>query len=632
MNEQGSITVERFGGDRIHLTGWAGPSTAAKCKAVGGGRFRPKEKSPTRKPLWDFPLTLATCRAFRAQFGDALVIGPELNRWAKQAIAERGDLATLALADDATLVRVPEEAPAMDQAMSERRYQRVAALWGAKAGSFLLADQQGLGKSIETLATILEAGRVSDATQWHLVLAPLVAVESVWSAEVQKWLHDTGVMVVPLVGSLPARAKVLDNLDVPPEAQHVFVVINIESARIKPAYDEVKDPDHKKPKYLAENAALRQLHERVWDTVVVDECQRALIRTTGKMSHTRAGFTLLSKNSERRIALSGTPMRGKPEQLWGTLNWLCPDVYTSYWSWIDRYFKRTSNGFSNYILDGFQSDGEQRLANDLSEIMLRRTKAEVLKELPPKTYAGSHLDPTDETTPHGVWLDLLPAQRKQIADLERNGYLEFAGGDEIEVQGSLAEYTRDKQLANAVHEVKGGVLTPTTESPKYEWLLNWLEEADGEKIVVASQFTAVIDVWAAGLREVGYKVSVLTGKTPMGKRAAMVEQFQTTDEVQVFMLNTKAGGVAITLDAADYLVLIDETTIPDDQEQVEDRIHRTSRIHNVTIYYLRALGSIDEEISWIAAARANIQSYLLDGSRGVETAKRLFYSQKERNA
>jgi SNF2 family DNA or RNA helicase len=104
----------------------------------------------------------------------------------------------------------------------------------------------------------------------------------------------------------------------------------------------------------------------------------------------------------------------------------------------------------------------------------------------------------------------------------------------------------------------------------------------------------------------------------------MVEQFQTTDEVQVFMLNKQAGGVALTLDAADYVVLVDEDTIPDVDEQVEDRAHRTSRIHNVTVYRLRCMGTQDEEVAWIAAARLDVQQYLLDGARGVKAARALY--------
>jgi len=259
--------------------------------------------------------------------------------------------------------------------------------------------------------------------------------------------------------------------------------------------------------------------------------------------------------------------------------------------------------------------------------MLRRTKAEVLPELPPKSYGGALLDPLDENSPVGVWLEPLPSQKRQIAQLEQDGLLTNPGtdeGEEVLVNGTLAEYTRSKQLANTVHEIVNGELRPTLESPKYEWLLGLLDQLDGGKLVVASQFTSFLKVVARGLTDAGYKVCLLTGETAQSKRADMVKRFQETDEIQVFMLNTKAGGVALTLDAADFLVLLDETTVPDDQAQVEDRIHRASRMHNVTIYYLRTLGSLDEEIAWIAAARMDVQRYLMDGSRGVQYARKIY--------
>lgn len=608
-------------GDEIRLTG-GGRGTKTKA-AAAGGRWRQAQGH------WVFRAETGTCRALRAQFGDELRIGRDLNRWARKALALEARLHGLASQIDAELTNVPRTAPKMDAAMGSRSYQRVAAKWVAETGSCLIADQQGLGKSIETLASIIETAPETDATQWHLITAPSVAVESVWTAEVLRWLDANNARVRPLTGTLAEREEGLRVLLTEEHHEaHVFVVANLESARVKPHWKKGDPQTPKKAKYHVKDAVLPALFSIEWDTVIVDECQRALIRTSGVKGQTRAGFELLSKNCKRRIALSGTPMRGKPEQLWGTLHWLRPDVYTAYWSWVDRYFKRTGNGYSNYLIDGFQPGGEDRLAADLQTIMIRRTKAEVLPELPPKQYAGTYLDPTDESSPFGVWLDPLPGQLKQIHDFERDGMLDFGDEGEMMGNGSLAVYTRNKQLANGVHRLVNGVFTPTLESPKYEWLVRWLEEADGEKVIVSSQYTAVIDTWAAGLRDLGYSVAVLTGKTSRGARVQMVQSFQTTDEIQVFMLNAKAGGVALTLDAADYVVHLDESPVPDDQEQVEDRAHRTSRIHNVTVYALRVLGTQDEEIAWVAAARADVQQYLLDGARGVKAARALYDESK----
>ena len=81
--------------------------------------------------------------------------------------------------------------------------------------------------------------------------------------------------------------------------------------------------------------------------------------------------------------------------------------------------------------------------------------------------------------------------------------------------------------------------------------------------------------------------------------------------------------MALTLDRADDLVILDETFIPDDQEQVEDRIHRVSRNHKVTIHYLRTLGTIEESIALKTAERDDLQKRIIDGERGVEYARSL---------
>lgn len=612
------VTAERVG-DRIHLIGWLGENTPDLCKAVGGGRF-----SKAGGAHWAYPLDLGVCRRLREVFTDQLVIGPELRAWAWAARQTEDRLQNLSTARDAELRWLPELFPVADAAMASRSYQRAAVAFGAEAGSFGLFDQPGLGKTLETLGAIVEqAGPDASTPRRHLVFAPSVAVTAVWAPEVQRWL-GSWAEVFPVVGSASEREAILQAA-LRSKAQHVFVIANIEMTRIKPQ----PKPDGGKPDFPIHNAAYPALFSVEWDTIIVDESHRALIRTKGVSTQQRAGFTQL--RSKNRIALSGTPMRGKPEQLWGTLNWLRPDLFTSYWKWVERYFELSSNGYSDYVIGDFLDGAEEKMQRDLSSIVLRRTKAEVLPELPPKTYAGYYLIPDNPKSPFGVWLPLEGKHRKQYQEFEKEGALSFEN-DELIAHGPLAEYTRKSQLANGVWKKEGGKFVPTLESPKWDWLVQKISELgipEGEgdaKIVVASKSTALLNVFHAGLTELGVAAFLLTGETPEKSRAKMVESFQTRNDVRVFMLNIKAGGVAVTLDAADDLVLLDETTVPDDTEQVEDRLHRTSRIHNVTIHILRTLDTQDEEIAWVAAARENIQKYLLDGTRGVEAARKLFFT------
>jgi SNF2 family DNA or RNA helicase len=257
----------------------------------------------------------------------------------------------------------------------------------------------------------------------------------------------------------------------------------------------------------------------------------------------------------------------------------------------------------------------------------------------PKSYPGWHLDRTDTNSPYGVWLEMSPAQERANKRLLKDGVLGDSA-DAVMVNGHLAVDTRQKQLAGSMVKVENGEVIPCLPSPKFDWVVEKLAELgiDGERdevkvnesgeiprIVIASQFTKLLNLFARELHQLGIDAWLLTGEQSERKRMEAMADFQSEHPTrQVALINTKAAGVAITLDMADDLVILDETYNPDDQEQVEDRVHRTGRAHNVNIWYLRMLGSIEEEIGWVTAARESVARYLLDKSRGVDTAKRLY--------
>jgi SNF2 family DNA or RNA helicase len=172
-------------------------------------------------------------------------------------------------------------------------------------------------------------------------------------------------------------------------------------------------------------------------------------------------------------------------------------------------------------------------------------------------------------------------------------------------------------------------------SGKFNWLLNFLEERGIEpngdlsdevhKVVVASQYTSLINMWAVSLQEKGIHCYTLTGATSDKRRAAITKDFQEHDDVRVFFINTTAGGVSITLDSADDIVLMDETWVPDEQEQVEDRVHRASNVtHNVDVWYVRSKDTIEEGIAQTNAGKALANHVVLDAQRGLKFAAERF--------
>jgi len=249
-------------------------------------------------------------------------------------------------------------------------------------------------------------------------------------------------------------------------------------------------------------------------------------------------------------------------------------------------------------------------------VMLRRTKGEVAQDLPPKQYIEH-------------WCDPSPQQQKQYDEMALMGEAMF-GERSVSATGVLAELTRLRQIATAYQGADGPVMA---KSCKWLFLLELLEERglvgtsrydNGTKYVIASQFGQVINAMEAEFRKLKVPVLKITGDVSPKQRLAAQASFQGVGGPRIMLLNTIAGGVAIDLDAhCDELFFMDETFVPDDQEQVEDRIHRVSRIHQVAIHYLYAKGSIDEKIAGMNISKDQIQKRVLDGRRGVEFALRM---------
>ena len=230
---------------------------------------------------------------------------------------------------------------------------------------------------------------------------------------------------------------------------------------------------------------------------------------------------------------------------------------------------------------------------------LKRTKAEVVPDLPPIQYAGTPI--REPGSPNYVQLDMLPEQARAYNQMVADSEVTL-DGTRITATGVLAEITRMRQFANAAGRMgEGRTILPALPSNKLDWLVDFMEEREGTgaKVVVASSFSAIVELAADVLRGAGFEVLTLTGATKDRDRSDLVARFQDPkDSLQVVCINRIAGGESITLDAADEMVVIDQPWISDQDDQLEPRIHRVSRIHQVTVYRLISVGTIDE---WMAS-------------------------------
>lgn len=615
------------------------------------------------------PLSLTNCKELRRLFGDRLEISDGLNNWAFDEIERLGAIENFSSADsDAELdPRVAEQLPGL--ARMVHAYQRAGIAFITHTRNALLADQPGLGKTLQTIGAMANAGVTGDI----LVAAPSAAVATTWPDELARWAPNDEVIVV--MGTGPKRHKIFaqhglgervnsDDQTIEPtkpgdgSSGRRWFIVNLEMMRsqwVKPKRVHRKHKTTGQMGWFEEKGwwshSYPELHNHEWAAFVIDESHRCLICHSAKpqsQTQVRAGAGMIPVAEDGlRIALSGTPLRGKVENLWGTLNWMDPEKYHAYWTWAQQWFHVLGDPRnpreSPMEINGLDETKAKAFYDDIAPIMLRRTKAEVRPELPDKLYAGTPLpyeDGTvDEHSPIGHWLTMSPKQAKAYQEIREQAETVLESGVLV-ANGVLAELTRLKQFAichGDLEERADGEykFLPQLPSTKFEWLVEFLDslginkhssmEPDEEerKVVVASQFTSILNMYEAELAKLGIETLKITGQVSQKQRKENKDRWQQPGGPRVFLLNTAAGGVSLTLDAADDLVFLDETWIPDEQEQVEDRIHRVSRLHNVTIHYLRTLGTIEENIALTTGSRERLTKMLIDGQRGVSFAKSL---------
>jgi SNF2 family DNA or RNA helicase len=595
-----------------------------RCKLVDGNRWVKTQKA------WSYPLEWSTCLELRQVWGAELLIGPQLTAWATAEKQRRAELADIAKQSSFDLVRVQREAPELAEAMMQRTYQQVGAAFLARLKHGLLGDQPGLGKTLQAMAAVIESG----VEGVILVVAPATAVRGTWLPEIEKWLPGDAVWAC--TGTRAHRIRVIQQcLFARPESGRRWLIINPEMLEVGHDITKKKVVVGHRDIYYHDLDAFSFAH------IIVDESHRMLITRTAKVKdqpYVRQGLGALQVvEGGLRLAMSGTPMRGKQVNLWGTLNWLQPQRYTSFWRWVEKWFECWDDPVQgDRVIGDLKPHREQEFHRELDSVMLRRTKAEVVPDLPPKLYAGRRLK-NQTNGAAGIWLPMTLEQKRCYAEIRRDAAATLDGGT-LMANGVLAELTRLRQFAVCAAKLdENGDLRPTLLSNKFEWLVAWLAERgierDGEgesKVIVASQFSQVLDLFSAELNKLGIDTLMITGVVSGARREAAKTSFQSDGGPRVMLLTTTAGGVSLTLDAADDVIFLDETWIPDDQEQVEDRSHRVSRMHQVTIWYVRSLGTVEHQIATANIEADDLQKTLLDGRRGVSIARQLLDDPKEK--
>jgi Zierdtviridae DNA helicase len=621
-----SVTCE-LSEDQKRIEVWFSysPSDVAAVKRVPGAHFVPKDKSYNGAAHWTIPKEMESARSLRRSFGDRLELGEAVKEWARRAVAQESQLSTLAVAERADLTRLPivlpdlyralhvgprgkQMTPAeMDEAMKEPpSFQTADVAFGVVQQNPLNGNEPGLGKTLETIGAIFEAG-TDDGPQ--LVIAPKTALESTWQTELEHWQPHP---VYVSTGSDGEKRKTMARFvaECVAPGKPGWIVVNPDQVRL------TRDGE---PKFSL-------LPSIAWANIVLDEAHKNGVRNPKTLA-ARGLRKLKTREGGKTFALTGTPMGGRIINLWGLLNFLNPSLFSSKWRWAESWTDITDNGYGKTIgpsikhcerhfgitdADGGRPDCVEckRILDDfyrmLTPYIIRRTKKEALPYLPEK-----------DVIP--LWCDFADAEHKKQ-------YTAFAKEAEVIVNGAsisatniLAEYTRLKQFSSFKYTTKDGKLVPTASSGKLDMLEEKLTELgiwDGEsdeQAVIFSQFSTHVDLIHKWLLDNGIPAAKITGAVnKRGERTRLQNEFQSGKGIRVLVMTTTAGGLSITLDRASNVFIFDETWDPDDQTQAEDRCHRASRIHQVTIYYLRTKDTIESAIADVTLGKSIRNVQVLD--------------------
>lgn len=596
---------------------WANGQGKEWAKLVPGRR-------PVRNPddsfkCWAYPLTMDTCRTFRRVFGPGLRVSNELSEWASQSIAAGETLEELRDGATAEFPRVEREAPFLYAAMKDRKYQLSGAAFLGVGGQVILGDEPGLGKTLQTLAALIER----DA-KTILVACPRTATRSVWERETNRWAPSIATFVAQ--GDRASRERetgyFLDH-SVLIEGTRKMLIVNkemIRAVRVEVCPDGRQkigkdlwpnecydDPEHMKKHKTQNQADWPELFSIMWDAVVLDEAHHLLASTYNMQSKNitqgRYGAMLIRRNVKPgglAFALSGTPWSTLPKA-WGSLNWCRPDVWTSYWNFAATHFGVTPGKYSQIVAGGAKVP--KPLDKDAWDAALRpyylsRTKTVAAPDLPDIIYTGSPpVGRETEIDVNYVWVDMDEKQEKAYQSMKKLAEAKVKKGT-LTANGTLAEITRLRQFATSYGRMDDEDFVPDLPSSKMDWILQFMEEREGcdGKVLIASSFSRIVLLVANTLRKQKIRTLTLTGATSDQGRAKLVERFNDVDDpLQVAVIQSRTGGEAITLDGdCDELIIVDPPWKSTWETQLVSRIHRVSRIHQVFVYRLVTPGTVEE--------------------------------------
>ena len=443
----------------------------------------------------------------------------------------------------------------------------------------ILADDMGLGKTIQVLAHILDERARGTLSGPVLVVATTSLVGN-WCAEAARFCPGLNVLSLQL-----------------PKGEREAALHRVAEADLVVTTYQL---------LVRDQAALEA--ER-FALVILDEAQAI------KNAASQAAKAVRALRADRRLAMTGTPLENHLGELWAQLDAVAPGFLGAH-KWFGRHYRTP-------IERQGDDEARQRLARRIGPLMLRRTRDQVLTELPEKTESLRSVALSGAQRELYESLRLAQHQRVQQSIAERG--LAQSGIVMLDALLKLRQVCCDPRL------VKLASARAVKRSAKLDQLRELLPTLieQGRRILIFSQFTEMLDLISTALDDDGIAFETLTGQTPGVQRKARVARFQE-GAVPVFLISLKAGGVGLNLTTADTVIHYDPWWNPAVEAQATGRAHRMGQRNPVMVYKLVCSGTVEERITELQARKADLAASIL--AQEGEATRTLALDQSELDA
>ncbi|MDR2642361.1 MAG: DEAD/DEAH box helicase [Planctomycetaceae bacterium] len=433
------------------------------------------------------------------------------------------------------------------------------AMWGVGC---CLADDMGLGKTIQALALLLLRADLGAA----LVVSP-TSVCFNWEREAQRFAPSLNIKrIQPISSSMSSAKKERDELIFSGGKHDVLIT-----------------------SYSLLQQEIELFSQVKYATVILDESQAI----KNPDSQRAKAATMLQSNF--RVGMTGTPIENNLIELWSLFRFLNPGLLGS-----QKFFEER---FAIPIQREASSTARSTLRKLVHPFILRRTKSQVLEELPARTEIIKEIELSQDEA-----LLYEAARTKAILELQ-DLRVKKTGHERLQV---LAALTRLRQIC-----CNPRLVLPDCgiESSKLEVFRNIMLELqeNRHKVLVFSQFVKHLDILQEELKSIGISYQYLDGSVPERERQKRVDAFQSGD-YDAFLISIKAGGSGLNLTTADYVIHTDPWWNPAVEDQATDRAHRIGQTRPVTVYRLITKGTIEEKIVRLHHEKRDLADKLLEGA------------------